>query len=78
MELGYDYVDNKITNKNYDLTKLTTAVEFALEKGVWERPVLRLYYTYANWNDETKDMGSSYYTGDTSGNNIGVQLEYWW
>lgn len=78
MELGYDSVENEIANESYDLTKLTTAIEFALEKGVWERPVLRLYYTYASWNDETKDMGSSYYSGDTSGNNIGVQLEYWW
>ncbi|MEA3522546.1 MAG: carbohydrate porin [Campylobacterota bacterium] len=78
MELGYDYVDDEVTNEGYDLTKITTAVEFALEKGVWERPVLRLYYTHASWNDETKEMGSSYYSGDTSGNNIGVQLEYWW
>ena len=78
IELGYDYVDNEVTNENYNLTKITTAIEFALEKGVWKRPVLRLYYTHANWNDETKDMGSSYYAGDTSGSNIGVQLEYWW
>lgn len=78
MELGYDYVDDEVAKESYDLTKITTAVEFALEKGVWERPVLRLYYTHANWNDESKDMGSSYYAGDTSGDNVGVQLEYWW
>lgn len=77
-ELGYDYVDDKITNKSYNLTKITTAVEFALEKGVWQRPVLRLYYTHANWNDDSENMGSSYYAGSTSGDNIGVQLEYWW
>ena len=78
MEFGYDYVDNKIENENYNLTKVTTALEFALEKGVWERPVLRIYYTYANWNDKTKNMGTDYYAGDTSGDNIGIQLEYWW
>ncbi|MEA3370388.1 MAG: carbohydrate porin, partial [Campylobacterota bacterium] len=78
MELGYDYVDDEVKNESYNLTKITTAVEFALAKGVWERPVLRLYYTHANWNDETKDMGSGYYAGKTSGDNIGIQLEYWW
>ncbi|MEA2092043.1 MAG: carbohydrate porin, partial [Campylobacterota bacterium] len=78
MELGHDYVDNKINKESYKLTKVTTAIEFAFEKGVWERPVVRVYYTHANWNDKTKDMGSSYYSGDTSGDNIGVQLEYWW
>ena len=78
MELGYDHIDNKIANESYNLTKITTAIEFALEKGVWERPVLRFYYTHANWNDESKNMGSSYYAGETSGDNIGVQLEYWW
>ncbi|MEA2111553.1 MAG: carbohydrate porin [Campylobacterota bacterium] len=78
LELGYDHVENKVNNESYDLTKVTTTIEFAFEKGIWERPVLRLYYTHANWNDENKNMGSDYYAGKTSGNNIGVQLEYWW
>jgi len=78
-ELGYDNVDDKISDNSYNLSKITPAIEFALDKGVWERPVLRLFYTYAKWSDSAKGMvGGDYYIDKTSGSNAGIQLEYWW
>jgi maltoporin len=78
-ESGYDHIDSKIDDRSYSLFKNTAAVEFALEKGVMKRPVLRFYYTHASWSDDAKGLvGSSYYADRTSGDNVGVQLEYWW
>ena len=78
-ELGYDLVDDKVSNEKYKLSKFTSAVEFAFKKGIWERPVLRLYYTKAEWSANSKgQVGTSYYTDKTNGDTVGVQLEYWW
>jgi len=78
-ELGYDTLKDELQSKRYSLTKATPAIEFALDKGIWERPVLRLFYTYARWNEDAKgQIGTAYYANKTSGSNLGVQLEYWW
>ncbi len=78
-EVGYDSVDDKIADETYELVKSTAAVELALDKGIWNRPVLRLYYTNASWNDEAKGkIGGTAYADKTSADNVGVQLEYWW
>ena len=80
MELGYDYINDRTSsNLSYGLLKTTTALEFALDKGVWERPVLRFYYTYASWSQDAKGLiGTDYYADKTAGSNAGVQVEYWW
>ncbi|MEA3369919.1 MAG: carbohydrate porin [Campylobacterota bacterium] len=78
-ELGYDRVNNKIDNEKYELYKSTIATEFAFDKGIWERPVLRLYYTNANWSKDAQGkIGGKYYANDTSGDVFGIQLETWW
>ena len=78
-EFGYDHVNNEIDNETYELFKSTFATEFAFDKGIWERPVLRLYYTSTSWSDDAKGkVGGDFYTNKTSGDNIGVQLETWW
>lgn len=78
-EAGYDGVHDKVSKKQYTLMKVTTAVELATAKGVWERPVVRLFYTHAAWSENAKGMvGGEYYAGKTSGDNAGIQLEYWW
>lgn len=79
LELGYDYINDKIEDKSYGVTKGTTAIEFALKRGVLERPVLRFYYTYATWSEDAKGTtGTDYYSDVTSGSNAGLQVEYWW
>ena len=78
-EIGYDTVKNKVNDERYNLLKTGAALEFALDKGIWKRPVLRLFYTHASWSDNAKGLiGSEYYSDATSGDNLGVQLEYWW
>lgn len=78
-ELGYDRVDNKLNNENYELYKSTIATEFAFDKGIWERPVLRIYYTHAHWSNDAKGkIGGDYYANNTSGDIVGIQLETWW
>lgn len=79
LEGGYDNVKNLNTDKNYSLTKLTSALEFAFEKGIWERPVVRIFYTYADWSDSSIGLvGGDYYINKNNGYNTGIQIEYWW
>lgn len=78
-EFGYDFVDDKVQNKKYTLSKFSGAFEYALKKGIWEMPVLRVYYTHATWNKNSAGMvGSSYYKDKTQGDTAGIQFEYWW
>ncbi len=78
-EMGYDTINDTIANERYSLLKNTAAVELTTAKGVWERPVLRLFYTHAGWSQNAKGkVGTDYYADKTSGDNLGVQLEYWW
>lgn len=79
LEEGVDRVEDDTTNTIYTLTKTTIALEAALDKGIWKRPVLRVYYTYADWSDSAMgSVGTDYYAHHTYGDNAGIQLEYWW
>lgn len=79
LEVGYDYVDNKNLDIDGSLLKTTIAAEFALERGVWTRPVLRFYTTYAKWSDEFEgQIGGETFANSTSGVTTGAQIEYWW
>ena len=79
LEVGYDYVDNKATDTKGSLLKTTLAAEFALERGVWTRPVLRFYTTMAKWSDDFKgQVGGEAFADQTNGWTSGAQIEYWW
>ncbi|MFZ2891392.1 maltoporin [Sulfuricurvum sp.] len=79
LETGLDRVKDDASSKIYTLTKTTAALEAALDKGIWKRPVIRLFYTYSDWSDNTLgQIGSSYYLTQTHGDNFGIQFEYWW
>lgn len=79
MESGIDWIEDDATNQIYTLSKTTVALEAAVDKGIWKRPVVRLFYTYSDWSDNTLGMvGSGYYSTQTHGDNVGIQLEYWW
>lgn len=78
-EAGYDNVKDLNTDVSYSLSKFTSALEFAFDKGVWERPVLRIYHTYATWSDNSVGLvGGNYYKNENNGYNTGIQIEYWW
>lgn len=79
LETGIDRVEDDTTNQIYTLIKTTVALEAALDKGIWKRPVLRLFYTYADWSESALGtISTSYYANQTYGDNLGIQLEYWW
>ena len=79
LEAGYDYVEDKVSGETYNLLKGTVALELAPKPGVWTRPVLRLYYTSADWSESARGLiGGSYYVDASSGDNVGIQVEYWW
>ena len=85
-ELGYEQF--KPTNSSsQSISKVTFALTAAAGKGAYARPELRLFYTYAKWNDAAKagamnvvnaDGTQGVYNGSTSGSSIGVQAEAWW
>ncbi|MDH5571125.1 MAG: carbohydrate porin [Gammaproteobacteria bacterium] len=85
LELGHDRVDPE-TGETLELTKLTIAPQLAAGRGFFSRPVLRLFITYASWNEAARDAASSPVAGgtagvfgeDTQGLTYGLQVESWW
>ncbi|EQB4403484.1 carbohydrate porin, partial [Acinetobacter baumannii] len=54
-EIGFDQIDSN--NQNRNLTKLTIAPTWSMKgTGFYDRPELRLYYTYAFWNDDEQKL----------------------
>ncbi|MBL8353033.1 MAG: carbohydrate porin [Burkholderiaceae bacterium] len=82
-ELGYDAVEPD-NLKKATLTKFTIAPTLATGPGFWNRPELRLFYTYASWNDAGRDQWGGVAGGtagrfgnNTSGSTVGLQIEAW-
>lgn len=87
-EIGRDQVEAPGGTRK--LTKYTIAPTWSPKgSGFWDRPEIRLYYTYAKWNkaaqaaaDMTSPGSALSNTGafgsDLHGSNVGVQVEYWW
>lgn len=83
IELGYDYVIDKVNDRAGDVKKLTLAVQYAPSKGYFVRPVFRVFATLAHWSDDFKglvgvDPGDAPYSDDTLGYTLGTQVEWWW
>ncbi|WP_338560517.1 maltoporin [Acinetobacter sp. KS-LM10] len=79
-EIGFDQIRSK--GENRQLSKLTIAPTYA-PKGTrfYDRPELRVYYTYAYWNDQEKvirDLSNNEFINQNQGSNFGLQLEYFW
>jgi maltoporin len=84
-ELGHDQVSpSGAATRN--LTKVTLAPTLAMGRGFWSRPELRLFYTYARWNQAAQNAAAA---GDAlsstgifgtkrSGSSVGLQVESWW
>lgn len=61
------------------LSKLTIAPQVSAGKGFWARPQLRLFATWAQWNEDSKgQVGEGKYASDTTGFSTGAQVEAWW
>lgn len=84
-ELGHDRVTPSAGDTRR-LTKLTLAPAWAPAPGFWGRPEVRLFYTYARWNDAARQAAvagdplsaSGVFAGNRHGSTAGLQIEYWW
>lgn len=83
-EVGFDRVKklNGLSDPQY-LAKFTVAPAITAGKGFMTRPELRVFYTWAMWNESargaTVDSGQLYTaTNKLSGSIFGVQAETWW
>ena len=78
-EVGYDYINNKETQQKGGLVKGTVALQLSMERGYFERPTLRLFYTATKWaKDFQGNVGGDAYNDVTRGSSFGVQTEWWW
>ncbi|MCF7352957.1 carbohydrate porin [Vibrio sp. CK2-1] len=87
IETGYEFADLKGVNKADDGTndgyKVTLAQNLHIGGGFWDRPVIRLYATYADMNIESKVYDRWAIDGDipmgsSDALSFGVQFEAWW
>ncbi|MGC7590813.1 maltoporin [Bisgaard Taxon 46] len=77
VELGYDRVKEQATGKKNDLTKVTLAQQWQAGSSIWARPAIRVFGTYAHWNDKFGGRAGTPKAKD--GEFIyGVQFEAWW
>jgi maltoporin len=84
-EAGYDRVTKTNGADPQYMLKATGAIAITADRGFLARPELRLFYTWAVWNDAARiagvDSGRLYtdvYTNVLSGSIFGVQAETWW
>lgn len=87
-ELGRDQID--APDGTRILNKFTVAPTWSPKgPGFWQRPEIRLYYTWARWNEAAQRAASQMAAGSAlsdsgafgsalHGGNVGVQVEYWW
>jgi maltoporin len=85
LELGYDNVDiedgfwGPDNDGTRDLFKATLAQQWQAGPSIWARPVIRLFVTYAEWNDNNfPQTPGTIPIGDTDGVTFGAQAEAWW
>jgi maltoporin len=84
-EIGHDRVSPSGGDTRH-LTKFTLAPAWSPTPGFWGRPEVRLFYTYARWNDAAGQAAtagdplsaSGVFAGRRHGSTAGLQMEYWW
>jgi len=83
VEVGHDRVTPENGSGARLLTKITGALAIVPSRGFWSRPELRLFYTWALWNEDARtahiDSGDLYLSSDyLSGATFGLQAEAIW
>jgi maltoporin len=84
-EIGHDQLKKGGSAEAQKLTKLTIAPALTAGRGLLSRPELRLFYTWATWNELAQGMGvdsskiyNTDYPDNRSGATFGIQGETWW
>jgi len=79
VEAGFDKTHSSTGLYDGWLRKFTIAPQIGAGREFFSRPVLRAFFTYANWSDGLKGyVGGPVYTNKTSGLSFGLQAETWW
>jgi maltoporin len=61
------------------LVKSTVALQIGSGRDFFSRPVVRAFFTYANWTDGYKGfVGGIPYLNQNAGLSFGLQAESWW
>ncbi|RDU94988.1 carbohydrate porin [Trinickia dinghuensis] len=84
-DIGNDRVtpDNGPTRT---LLKASVALTLAMDRSFWSRPELRLFYTYAHWNQAAQAAAApgdplsttGIFGSSRTGSTVGAQVEWWW
>lgn len=78
LEAGVDHVDGPDTPSG-NLYKITLAPQITPSTDINSRPALRLFFTYAKWDDSLMGYVAPQTRGlETDGMSFGVQVEAWW
>lgn len=87
LEVGFDSVSQDsdwnggADSTDAKLTKVTLAQQWQAGPSIWARPVIRLFVTYADWNqDNGTPLGAWGIVppDDTNAYTFGAQVEAWW
>ena len=91
LEVGYDNVKSQKTGDSNNQYKITLAQQWQAGDSIWSRPAIRLFATYAKWDEKWGYTDSGVAMRDTSGTGIntssrgdsdewtfGAQMEIWW
>lgn len=81
-DAGYDFVKHT-DGAQGSLFKFTFSPEIKWSKGMFSRPTIRPFVTYATWSKELRGMvgvfnDNKVYEDKTNGFTGGLQLELWW
>jgi maltoporin len=85
LDAGHDQFKPEGGGDTRKLYKITPAIQLSAGRTFWARPALRLFATYADWNDAARDAGGGVAGGSTGvfgdstdGWTAGIQAEAWW
>ncbi|CDL80043.1 maltoporin [Xenorhabdus cabanillasii] len=94
MEAGYDNVKSQRTKATNNQYKITLAQQWQAGDNIWSRPAIRLFVTYAKWNEKwgyaNKNAGyldgvaysdtptQRFSRGKSDEFTFGAQFEAWW
>ncbi|MCL2895264.1 maltoporin [Brenneria tiliae] len=87
LEVGYDNVKSQRTGDRNNQYKVTLAQQWQAGSSIWSRPAIRVFATYANWDEKWGTDGgiaysdtatTTYSRGDDDEVTFGVQFEAWW
>ncbi|MGI9526580.1 MAG: carbohydrate porin [Weeksellaceae bacterium] len=81
-DVGYDYVNHN-DGVAGGVFKATFSPEIKWKKGMFSRPSIRPFITYAKWSEDLKGQvgivnDNDVYVDKTNGVTAGLQLEVWW